>query len=82
MREGPTELIASILAEGVGSGEFGDEISPETGATLILALLDGLQVQAMMGFGVTVDESLLAIIKRSILAALRRREDDGREGSQ
>lgn len=82
MREGPTELIASILAEGIESGEFRGEISPSTGATLILALLDGLQVQAMMGFGVTVDEGLMAIIKRSILAALRRDEDDGREGSQ
>lgn len=82
MSDGPTELLASILAEGVGSGEFRGEISPQTGATMILALLDGLQLQVVMGFGVTVDESLLAIIKRSILAALRHGEGDGREGSQ
>ena len=80
MCERPKELLASILAEGAESGEFRGELSPATGATMIIALLDGLQLQVMMRFGVTVDEDLLSIIKRSILAALRGGE--GREDQQ
>jgi len=74
------ELLGSILAQGVESGEFRQDMSPSVGATLIMALLDGLQLESILGIGTDVDEQFLAVLKKSILASLRGGQDD-REGS-
>ena len=64
------EMIAAVLAEGAKSGEFNRELDPQLAASLILAILDGVEVQSILGMGITLDSKFLAALRRAILAAL------------
>ena len=63
-------MVAAILAEGAKSGEFSRQFDSPVAASLILAMLDGIEVQAILDMGITLDGEFLAAMKRSILAAL------------
>jgi len=63
-------LIASVLAQGAAAGEFGREFDTPLGAALIVALLDGIQIESLMQIGPALDAEFLAGLKRGILAPL------------
>ena len=64
------KLIAELLAEGDKNGEFTLQFPPAFGAALLLALLDGIEVESLLGFGPELDEQYRAALKGSVLAAL------------
>ncbi len=64
------DRIASIVAQGVASGEFRSDVEPNRAAAFIMAAMDGLTVHAIMGMDVTVDEAFLMAMKRGTLLAL------------
>ena len=64
------EQVASILAEGVAQGEFSSEVSSPIAAALIVALLDGIEVEALLGFGADLDDQYRSTLKEAVLAAL------------
>ena len=62
--------LADIVAEGISSGEFNPRVNPRAGASLIMAVLDGIEVQCMLDVGVVVDSEFLASLKRAVMAGL------------
>ncbi len=64
------ERLAGILAQGIEAGEFRPELQTSVAASLIMAILDGIEVQTILDVGIRVDEEFLAALKRAILAAL------------
>lgn len=63
--------VASILAQGIRSGEFRSDIEPNVAASLIMAVMDGIIVQSILDVGIEVSADFLAALKRGLLAALR-----------
>ena len=74
-------MVAAILTEGAESGEFNRELDPQLAASLILAILDGVQVQSILGMGITLDSEFLAALRRTILAALSAGAGAGESGN-
>jgi AcrR family transcriptional regulator len=64
-------ILADILAEGASSGEFDPEFDTPVGASLILAVLDGIEIQSILDVGLTVDETFLAALNRAIMLGLK-----------
>ncbi len=64
------KLIADLLVEGSDNGEFTLQFPPAFGAALLLALLDGIEVESLLGFGPELDEQYRTALKGSVLAAL------------
>ena len=64
------ENITSVIAEGIGQGEFRPEVSSPAAAGLIVALLDGIEVESLLGFGVNLDEEYRSTLKKTVLVAL------------
>ena len=64
------QKVADILAEGVAQGEFSPEVNSPLAAALIVALLDGIEVEAMLGVGAQLDEQYRSTLKKAVLAAL------------
>lgn len=64
------ERIASIVDEGVSTGEFNPQFDKLVAASLIMAMLDGIEIQSILDVGVNVDTTLLAAMKRAILTGL------------
>lgn len=62
--------IASILQEGIESGQFDPNFDTRVAAALIMAMLDGVEIQSIMGMGIVLDARFLAAIKRSILISM------------
>ena len=62
--------IAELLTEGANNGEFTLQFPPAFGAALLLALLDGIEVESLLGFGPELDEQYRTALKGSVLAAL------------
>ncbi len=62
--------VANIIIEGLESGEFDNTVDPSVAAALIVAVLDGVVVQVILGMGLKLDEELITALKRSIFAAL------------
>jgi AcrR family transcriptional regulator len=65
------ELAMRLIEQGVAAGEFNAGLEPAMAASLIMALVDGVNTEAMLNVGAAVDEKLLAAIKKAILAGLR-----------
>ena len=65
------QRVADILTEGVAQGEFNPGLNPPLSAALIVALLDGIEVEALLGFGAELDEQYRSTLKEAVLAALR-----------
>lgn len=64
------ELLGSIIAQGVASGEFLREFDTPVAAALIMAMLDGITIQTILDVGITVDPPFVAALKRAIMAGL------------
>jgi len=62
--------IAAVIAEGVVGGDFPSHVQPGVAAALILAIFDGIMLQALLDSRVTVDESFVAGLKRAVMAGL------------
>ena len=63
--------IAGILAEGAAQGQFALQFDSPVGAGLILALLDGMEIESILGFGPKLDEKYRQAMNTAVLAALR-----------
>lgn len=68
------EQIAAVLNEGSAAGEFGREFNSAAGAALISAVLDGIEVQSLLGYGPDLDQDYRDALKRAVLAALATRK--------
>jgi len=66
------ERLAKVLAEGVESGEFRSEFRTPVAASLLMGILDGIQLQSILDIKVKVDEEFLTALKRAVMAALSR----------
>ena len=64
------QRVGAIIAQGVDSGQFRRELDTEWAITGIMAMLDGLTIQAIVGTGVHVDAGFLSEFKRGLLASL------------
>lgn len=64
------EVLVPIIVEGAKSGEFKRQFDPDTAATLIMSIADGITVHTILDPALDVDEELLAAIKRAIMAGL------------
>lgn len=62
--------VGAILDEGAGSGEFTLAVSSRRSATLLMAALQGLRLQHMMGLGTAVDAELLDGLKLALARAM------------
>ncbi|MBL7133210.1 MAG: TetR/AcrR family transcriptional regulator [Phycisphaerae bacterium] len=62
--------IAAIIEQGIDSGQFRRELDTQWVVTGIMAMLDGLTIQAIVKTGVGVDEGFLAEFKRGLLVSL------------
>lgn len=70
--------LAGVVEQAAKCGEFSAALKPQVAAALILAILDGIQVQSILDIGLVVDDEFVAALKRSILAGLRAPVDSTR----
>ena len=68
--------IAEIIAQGIDEGEFRKDFDPGVAAALVLAILDGLEVQTILDLGLTVDEQFVGSLERAIFIALTGKTPD------
>ena len=64
------EMIAGVLAEGDRNGEFTLHYEPTVAASLILAVLDGIEVHSILDVGVEVNEEFIAGLKHAVMTGL------------
>lgn len=62
--------LAGVLQQGVKEGAFRADLQTELGAAMIMAILDGIEVQLIFDMHRSVDEEYLAALKRAVLRAL------------
>lgn len=79
MYDATRQLVAEMIAEGVGCGDFAADTRPEVATDLILALLDGIQLQAILGTGRPLDDDYMTSAKRAVLTALTGRDVEAQE---
>jgi AcrR family transcriptional regulator len=58
--------VASLLSQGVESGEFGHWVDPNVGAALLLALMHGLAVQSVLDLETQLDENMLFRLREAV----------------
>ena len=63
--------IAELVAEGVRTGEFSPHADPNVAATMILSILNGIEVQCIVDIGLAVDGPFIAALKQGLLAGLK-----------
>lgn len=64
------EQLRQLIEQGVAEGAFSQQMDPAAAASLILAVLDGCQVQLMLDVGLVVNTELLDSLKRAVMAGL------------
>jgi AcrR family transcriptional regulator len=64
------EFVTELVRQGIDSGEFSSQLDPTVAASLMIAMVDGVGLEAMLNIGLVVDEQLLAGLKQSIFATL------------
>ena len=65
--------ITEVLVEGVDNGEFTLQFDPPFVAALLLGLLDGIELESLLGFGPELNDQYRAALKESVLSALTAR---------
>jgi AcrR family transcriptional regulator len=70
------QRLADVLTEGIQEGAFRQDVQSKVGASMIMAVLDGIEVQLILGVYQSVDQEFLTALKRAILTAL----SEGRQG--
>jgi AcrR family transcriptional regulator len=74
------DRLCRILRQGQQDGQFKLKHPPEVGASLIMAMVDGLSLHSIMGVR-TVDQQSIAAIKDSVLRALEGPTADRQEAA-
>ena len=64
------DQLSAVLRQGVEAGEFG-QVNPAVASSLMLAILNGVEVQLMLDVGLVVDVEFIEALKRAIVSALR-----------
>jgi AcrR family transcriptional regulator len=62
--------LSAILFQGEAEGAFRLEYGAAAGAALIMAIVDGIGLQSMLGVGPTLDAEYLGALKQAIFDAL------------
>ena len=62
--------IADLLTQGVQAGEFGD-INIPIGASLILAVVNGVEMESNLDVGPVIDAKFVNEMKKGILMGLK-----------
>ncbi len=62
------DSMATVLGEGVRSGEFREDIDTGATARLIVAMVDGIYIQAIMKFGAETDPASLKALTAGIVS--------------
>jgi len=75
------DVLTEIVAEGIAAGEFREGVRPSIAASLVMAAVDGTNVQSILDMGIEVDEEFLASMKRAVLTALIAEPIEGQSGS-
>jgi len=63
-------VVRAILSQGVAVGEFRGDLDVASHSALIVALVDGLTVQAILDMNKSINEEFIADARRAILAVL------------
>ena len=64
------QQLAAVVADGIAQGQFRADISPESAAVLLAALLDGIDVHSIFGFGPEHTQQNRDALERAVMAAL------------
>ena len=64
------ETLTGIIAQGQQQGEFLPDLGSTMAASVLMATLDGLTLQGILGVGIVVDQELLLRLKRGFLVVL------------
>ena len=64
------EQVAAVVVQGIDRGEFRPEVNPALAAVVIVALLDGIEVQSLLGFGPELDQNYRSTLEKAVMAAL------------
>ena len=67
------DRLAGVIAEGAANGEFSIEFQPHVGASLIMAVMDGIEVQAIFDVSLNVDQEFISALKKAVFSALTTR---------
>lgn len=73
LRQGYTrwhQLMVGIIGDGIAAGEFNPSIFPQVAASMFLAVLNGLELHAILGMGVNIDRAFLDKMKQSLLEGM------------
>lgn len=62
--------VTSIITQGITSGQFRPDADARWAAAAIIAMLDGLTIEAILDTGLGVDTDFLDALKKGILASL------------
>lgn len=62
--------ISTVITDGIASGELQADLDPQIAATIIMASMDGLVLQGILGVGLTIDDDFIARLKRGFRNAL------------
>lgn len=65
------DLLAEVIRQGVREGEFHLQFEPSVAASLLVAVGNGIMYQTVMNVGSPVDETMIAALKKAILAGLK-----------
>jgi AcrR family transcriptional regulator len=71
------QRLAGVLTQGIEEGAFRRDLQTQVGASLIMAVLDGIGVQLILDVYQSVDEEFLAGLKRAILTAVSAGQEGG-----
>jgi len=63
--------LSDVLRAGIENGEFGPRLNPQVAASLIMAIIDGIEVQTSLDIGLVISPEFIAALKRGILTSLR-----------
>lgn len=64
------QRLAGVVEQGIRERRFRSTASPAMAGVMIMGLLDGLEIETIVGTGVPVDEPFVTSLKQSILAWL------------
>jgi AcrR family transcriptional regulator len=64
------QKLAAVIAEGISEREFRDGFDPEIAASIILAIFNGIVIQAILDPSMKIDDPFLTALKRAIVTAL------------
>jgi len=74
--------IAEVVAQGIDEGEFRKDFDPAVAAALIMAILDGIEVQTILDLGLITDQEFVDSLERAVFIALTGKSTDEGHSAQ